>query len=184
MCAQRVLRSGPAAEVIKSLSDRLQDARQGVLDLDLDATNAERMIYRLAYENAQLISRLARAGLPTAIDDPIHPAEVGLRGRNSKPDPIAQLAASFAAQVTQLSSIQADQPDDQDADQVNASIAMIAEEADALVTAVIEDAEAHGLEATGAWLKIPLVEVQAFEVPTPDSASEEADDRHDRRLNA
>lgn len=77
------------------------------------------------------------------------------------------LAASFAAYVAQLSSIQADEADEQDADKVNASIEMIAEEADALVTAVIEDAEDHGLEAPGPWLKIPLVETQAFEVPTP-----------------
>lgn len=34
-----------------------------MLDLDPEATNAERMICRLAYENAQLVSQLARAGL-------------------------------------------------------------------------------------------------------------------------
>lgn len=184
MCAQRMLRSGPSAEVIKSTPDRPQDARQSVLDLDPDTTSAERMIYRLAYENAQLVSRLARAGLPTAIEDPIDRVRDTGHGRNSKPDPIAQLAAGFAAQVAQLSSIQTDEADEQDAATVNASIEMIAEEADALVTAVIEDAEEHGLEASGPWLKIPLVETQAFEVPTPDPAADEADDIHDRKLNS
>ena len=183
MSSQRMLRSGPSAESIKGPPERPQDARQGMLDLDPDATSAERMIYRLAYENAQLISRLTRAGLSTAIEDPIDPADGSMHGRNSKPDPIAQLAASFAAQVAQLSSIHTDYPDDQDAATVNASIAMIAEEADALVTAVIEDAEDHGLESSGPWLKIPLVEVQAFEVPPPDPAADEADDMRDQTLS-
>jgi hypothetical protein len=155
-----------------------------MLDLDPSTSNAERMIYRLAYENAQLVSRLARAGLPTAIEDPIDRVRETEYGRNSKPDPIAQLAQSFAAQVVQMSSIQTDHPDDQDAANVNKSIEMIAEEADALVTAIIEDAEEHGLEASGPWLKIPLVDTQAFEVPTPDPAADEADDVHDRKLNS
>ena len=49
---------------------------------------------------------------------------------------------------------------------------------------VIKDAEDHGLEASGPWLKIPLIETQAFEVPTPDPAADEADDEHDRKLNS
>ncbi len=182
--ADRMLRSGPSADIIQSPPDRRQDARQGVLDLDPDATSAERMIYRLAYENAQLVARLARAGLPTAIEDPTGRVRDTAHGRNSRPDPITDLAASFAAQVVQLSSIQTDHPDDQDAAKVNASIEMITEEADALVKAVIEDAEDHGLEASGAWLKIPLVETQAFEVPTPDPAADEADEMHDRKMNS
>ncbi len=184
MSAQRMLRSGPSGEVVKGHADRPQDAGQGALDLDPDATNAERMIYRLAYENAQLISRLARAGLPTATEDPIDRVRDVGHGRNSKPDPIAQLAESFAAQVVQLSSLQTDHPSDRDAAKVNANIEMIAEEADALVTAVIEDAEGHGLEALGPWLKIPLVETQAFQVPKPDPAVDEADDLHERKLNS
>ncbi len=184
MCAQRMLRSGPLSEVVQSPLERAPDARQGALDLDPSTTSAERMIHRLAYENAQLVSRLARAGLPTAIEDPIDRVRDTGDGRNSKPDPIAQLAQSFAAQIVQLSSIQTDYPDDQDAANVNARIEMIAEEADALVTAVIEDAEGHGLEASGPWLKIPLVEVQAFEVPTPDPDADEADEMHNRKLNS
>jgi hypothetical protein len=97
-----------------------------VLDLDPDATNAERMIYRLPYENAQLVSRVARAGLPTAIEDPIDRVRETFLGRDSKPDPIAQLAAGFAAQVMQLASIQTDRPDDHDAAKVNKSIKIIA----------------------------------------------------------
>lgn len=184
MCAQRMLRTGPSADVVQTRPTRPQDARQGLLDLDPDATSAERMIYRLAYENAKLISRLTRAGLPTAIEDPIdHVRGIG-HGRNSRPDPIAEMAARFAAQVVHLSSIQTDHPDAQDAATVNASIEMIAEEADALVNAVIEDAEDHGLEASGPWLKIPLVETQAFEAPTLDAAADEADDTHDRNMNS
>ena len=181
--ADRMLRSGPSAHIIQSPPDRRQD-RQGVLDLDPSATSAERMIYRLAFENAQLVSRLARAGLPTAIEDPIDRIRDTESRRNSKPDPIAELAASFAAQVVQLSSIQSDHPDDQDAAKFNASIEMIAEEADALVSAVIKDAEDRGLEASGPWLKIPLIETQAFEVPTPDPEADEADDERDRKLNS
>lgn len=184
MCAQRMLRSGPSGAAVKGPPDRLQDPRQGSLDLDPGTTNAERMIYRLAYKNAQLVSRLARAGLPTAVEDPTDRTHDVEHGRNSKPDPIAQLAESFAAQVVQLSSIQTDHPDDQDAANVNASIEMIAEEADTLVTAVIRDAEDHGLEASGPWLKIPLIETQAFEVPTPDPDADEADDEQNRNMNS
>jgi hypothetical protein len=183
MSAQRMLRSGPGAEVIRSPSDPRPDQRQSMLDLDVDVTNAERIISRLAYENAQLIARLARAGLPTAIEDPIDRGRDPGHGHNSKPDPITELAASFAAQVVHLSSIQTVFPDDQDAAKVNASIETIAEEADALVTAVINDAENHGLEASGPWLKIPLVDAQAFEVPSQDPEADAADDEHERRLN-
>lgn len=182
MCAQRMLRTGLAAEVIKSPADRPQDESQTVLDLG--ETSAERLIGRLAYENAKLVARLARAGLPTAIEDPNDRAPDSGHGRNSKPDPIAELAAGFAAQVVRLSSIQTDHPDDQDAAQVNANIEMIAEEADALVMAVIDDAEEHGLEASGPWLNIPLIETQAFAVPSPDPEAEAADEEHDCKLNA
>jgi len=184
MCAQRLLRSGPTGDVVKGQPDRPYDPLQGVLDLDPATTSAERMIYRLAYENAQLVSRLARAGLPTAIEDPIDRVRNTSLRRNSKPDPIAELAASFAAQVVQLSSIQTDHPNERDAAGVNASIEMIAEEADAMVTAVIKDAEDHGLEASGPWLKIPLIETQAFEVPDPDPADDEANYEHDRKMNS
>lgn len=122
--------------------------------------------------------------LPTAIEDPIDRVRDNEHGRNSKPDPIAQLAEGFAKHVMQLTSLQTDHPDDQDATHVNASIEMIAEEADALVTAVIEDAEDHGLEASGPWLKISLIEVQAFEVPTPDPEADRADEERDRKLNS
>lgn len=183
MCAQRMLRSGQSAEVIKSTGDRPPDPRQGTLDLDPATTTAEQLIYRLAYENAQLISRLACAGLPTGVEDPNDRDDTSLR-RNSQPDPIAKLAASFAKQVEHLSSIQTDHPNGDDAAKVNASIEMIAEEADALVTAVIKDAEDHGLEATGPWLKIPLIETQAFEVQAPGPEADKADYEYDRRQNS
>lgn len=183
MCAPRMLRAGPASAVVQSPTDRPPDPRQGTLDLAPAATDAERMITRLAYENAQLISRLHRAGLPTAIEDPTDRVRDPGHGRNSKPDPIAELAASFAKQVVRLSPIQNDYPNDEDAAKVNASIEMIAEEADALVMAVIDDAESHGLEASGPWLNIPLIETRAFEVPPPDPGADAADDEHDRKLN-
>jgi hypothetical protein len=184
MAADRMLRSGPSADFIQSPLDRPQDARQGVLDIDPDAGIAARIIYRLAYENAQLLSRLARAGLPTAIEDPTDRVRVSTHGRNSKPDPIAEMAARFAAQVMQLSSIHTEHPDDQDAAKVNASIEMIAEEADALVMAVIDDAETHGLDASGPWLNIPLIETRAFEVPSTDPEAHEADVQRDQDLNS
>lgn len=180
MSSQRMLRPREAVGAVRIPPDRdgCHIAPEG------DQTSAERMICRLAYENAQLIARLARAGLPTTIEDPIDRGPAPGHGHNSKPDPIAELAAGFAAQVVQLSSIQTDHPDDQDAATVNASIEMIAEEADALVTAVIKDAEDHGLEASGVWLKIPLIETQAFEAPAPDPEADQADYEYDRRRNA
>ncbi len=178
---QRMLRSGQSLEVVQSPLDRAQDARQGVLDLDPSTTSAERMIHRLAYENAQLVSRSARGGLPTAIEDPSGRVRDTVHGRNSKPDAIADLAVNFAAQIVQLSPIETDHPDDQDASKVNASIEMIAEDADPLVTSVIKDAEDHGLKASGPWLKIPLIETQAFEVRTADAAADKADDECDRK---
>jgi hypothetical protein len=184
MCAQRMLRSGLSDEIVQSSPAQQLDERQGALDLDEKTTSAERMICRLAHENAQLVARLARAGLPTAVEDPIDGARGAGHGRNSKPDPIAELAASFAKQVVHLSSIQTDHPDGDDAAKVNASIEMIAEDADALVMAVINDAEDHGLEATGPWLKIPLIETQAFEVPAPDPEAHKADYEYDRRQNS
>ncbi len=35
MCAQRILRAGPAADVVRSRPGRQQDDRQGSLELDL-----------------------------------------------------------------------------------------------------------------------------------------------------
>jgi len=179
-----MLRAGPSSAVVQGPIDPPPDLRQGMLDLDPATTDAEQMITRLAYENARLISRLHRAGLPTAIEDPTDRVRYTDNGRNSKPDPIAQLAASFAKQVMKLTSVQTDHPGEEDAAAVNDSIAMIATEADGLMTAVIKDAEAHGLEASGPWLKIPLVETQSFEVATPDPAADEADDLRDWKLNS
>jgi hypothetical protein len=58
--------------------------------------------------------------------------------------------------------------DEQVAATIKANIEMIAEKADAFVTAVIEDAEKHGLEASVPRLTIPLVETQAFDELSPD----------------
>jgi hypothetical protein len=80
MCAQRMLRAGPSADIVTNPPDRPRDERQGLLDPN--ATNAKRMIFRLSHENAQLTSRLARAGLTTAIDNPLYPADCRMKRMN------------------------------------------------------------------------------------------------------
>ena len=52
------------------------------------------------------------------------------------------------------------------------------------LSTLVEDAEAKGLEATGAWLKIPLVEQRAFEVPKQDAEADKADAAHDRKMDS
>ena len=74
--------------------------------------------------------------------------------------------------------------DDTDAAWVNANISMVAEEADELISTLIEDAESKGLEATGDWIPMPLVEQRAFDVPKPDPEADRADDEHNRKLNS
>ncbi|HEV7339816.1 MAG TPA: hypothetical protein VGO06_27860 [Bosea sp. (in: a-proteobacteria)] len=70
------------------------------------------------------------------------------------------------------------------AEAVNYYIGMIADEADALITALIEDAEACGMKGTGPWMKIPLVEYRKFEVIERDPDLERADDDQDEKLNS
>jgi hypothetical protein len=183
-----MLRSGLASDVIVSRPDLLFDERQGVLDLwEPDAPEgetAEQIIYRLSYALTELRSQLAREGL-TEEAYPRFRAYSASRGWTYKQDQIAHLAQGFAKHLDGVTSIRATgELTEGDAAEVNAHIAMIAEEADSLITALISDAEAHGLVATGPWLKIPLVECQAFEVVSPDPLLAEADDAHDRKLNS
>jgi hypothetical protein len=72
--------------------------------------------------------------------------------------------------------------DETDAAWVNANIGMVAEEADDLISTLVEDAEAKDLEATGDWMKIPMVEQREFEVPKNDPGADMADAERDRKL--
>jgi hypothetical protein len=55
---------------------------------------------------------------------------------------------------------------------------------DDLISKLVEDAEHKGLEATGDWMKITLVEQRSFEVPEHDAEADNADAEHDRKLNS
>jgi hypothetical protein len=149
-------------------------------------TSAERAIYRLSYEVAELRSKLARAGLAPDADRVSYRAYSSLHGWTESVDPIACLARGFASRLAEVTCIRSmKEPGDDDVVGVNAHIAMVAEEADSLISALVKDAEAKGLEASGAWLKIPLVECRAFELPDPaDPATEEVDFIHDQKLNS
>lgn len=74
--------------------------------------------------------------------------------------------------------------DEEDAKRVNAAIAMIATNADRLITEIVEDAEACGLEASDPWIKNPLVGLQEFEVAEADPIDDKADFDHDQKLNS
>jgi hypothetical protein len=74
--------------------------------------------------------------------------------------------------------------DETDAAWVNANIGIVAEGADDLISTLVDDAEGKGLEATGDWLPIPLVEQRAFEVPEHDVEADKADAAHDRKMNS
>lgn len=189
MCAQRMLRAGTASDVIASRPVQRIDERQTALDFgepEPPSANetAEQMIYRLSYSLTELRSQLAREGL-TEEAAPRYHGYSASRGWTYKEDKIAHLAQGFAKQLDRVTSIRATgELADHDAADINAHIAMIAEEADRLITALIKDAEAHGLEATGPWMKIPLVECREFEVPQSDPVAEEADFVHDQKLNS
>jgi hypothetical protein len=188
MCAQRMLRAGLASDVIASRPVQRIDERQGILDLaDPDAPEsetAEQIIYRLSYALTALRSQLVRAGLTEEAAPRFH-AYSASRGWTYKEDKIAHQAQAFAKQLDRVTSIRANRElADHDAADVNAHIAMIAEKADSLITALIKDAEARGLEATGPWMKIPLVECREFEVPQSDLIADEADFAHDQKLNS
>ncbi|MCO5092636.1 hypothetical protein [Bosea sp. (in: a-proteobacteria)] len=90
------------------------------------------------------------------------------RGWIDKQDAIAIMARAFAEKLQEVTCVRAlGEPDDEDAAKVNAFIRMIAEGADQLVTAIIENAEGRDLVQAGAWMDIPLVEVREFEVAPP-----------------
>ena len=189
MCAQRILRAGPGADVIRSQPSRRVDARQGSFDLDPPEaeTTAEQTIYRLAREVAELRLKLAGAGAPKSPEGVTYRSYHSGRGWIDAVDPIALMARHFAARLAEVKCIRSLGPvgdaTSDNAKDVNAFIAMIAEEAGALITSLIEDAEASGLEATGAWMNIPLVEVRKFEPIERDPELERADDIQNDKLN-
>lgn len=189
MCAKRMLRAGLASDVIASGPVQRVDVRQGVLDLvdpnAPESENAEQIIYRLSYALTLLRSQLARVGLTEEAAPGFH-AYSASRGWTYKQDEIARQAQWFAKQLDLVTRIRATgELAAGDAAGVNAQIAMIAEEADGLIMALIKDAEARGLEATGPWMNIPLVECREFEVTEPaDPELTKADDARDRQLNS
>jgi len=190
MCAQRILRSGPGADVVRSQPSRRVDARQGSFDLDPPEaeSTAEQTIYRLAREVAELRLKLAGAGAPEGPERLTYRSYHSGRGWIDAVDPIALTARQFAHRLADVRCIRqlgpAGDATEDNAEAVNYYIAMVAEEADGLITALIEDAEARGLEATGAWMKIPLVEVRKFEPIERDPELERADDIQDDKLNS
>jgi hypothetical protein len=102
--------------------------------------------------------------------------------RNS--DPVAAQAKEFASKLEDLAGVLANPLDETDAAWVNANIGIVAEGADDLISTLVDDAEGKGLEATGDWLPIPLVEQRAFEVPEHDVEADKADAAHDRKMNS
>ena len=167
MSPARILRSGPGDDVVRSPYIRQPDPRQAAFDLE-PPSSAEETIYRLTYELTRLRTQLAKSNPATS-------APTG--------DDIVAQATGFARALGAVEEAGGDTP--ADADAVNSRIAMVAEEADALITALIEDAESQGLEATGPWLKVPLIECRAFEPPaSSDPEATEADDAHERWLNS
>lgn len=150
----RILRAGPSADLIRSAPAPRHDERQHAFDLNppvppVGASSAEQTIYRLAYENAQLRSQLAQNG--ETQKPPTYRAYNPVHGWTDKVDDIAVQAAGFAKQLADVTAIRTTgEPDEVDAGAVNEHIAMVAEEADALITALVADAEAKGLEASGA----------------------------------
>ena len=143
MTSQRMLRAGPASEVVQGAYSQPPDPRQRSLDL----------------------------APPSAPSAPM------------PSDPVGSEANAFAKDLAGVAGVSGE-PDNSDAAKVNADIAMVAEHADALITALIENAEDHGLEATGDWIGNPLIEARAFEVPRGDRALDKADDDRDQKLNS
>ncbi len=126
MCGQRVLRSGPPSDVVRSAAAPKGDSRQAAMDLDPPRRNT---------------------------------------------DPLERAAAKFAEQLTEIrSACSSGEPDEDDAERVNKAIAMVARNADSLISDLVDDAEACGLEASGPWMDTPLVDAQAFEVAQHDPA--------------
>jgi hypothetical protein len=100
-------------------------------------------------------------------------------------DKVGRLASRFAQHLKEVKGIAGThEADEFDARSVNASIGMVAELADSLIDALISDAEARGLNASGAWMHIPLIEVREFQASASDPGPKEADDIHDRKMNS
>jgi hypothetical protein len=141
MCAQRMLRSGPWSEAVRSGKVPREDPRQQNLKLDPASDR-----------------------------------------RNS--DAVAEQAQEFARKLEDLAGVLANPLDETDAAWANANISMVAEEADDLISTLVDDAEDKGLEATGDWMKAPLIEQREFEVPKHDAEVDKADAEHDRKMNS
>ncbi|WP_156639715.1 hypothetical protein [Bosea sp. PAMC 26642] len=175
MREHRMLRSGPSSDVAKSPLPRRNDERQGALDLAPPASTASDKIERLSAENTKLKMQVPLVeGQVPKIESTTYRSYNPVHGWLDKVDVIAEQAAWFAKQLAEVTAIRTTgAPDETDAEAVNTHIAMVAEEADSLITALIKDAEAHDLEASGPWIKIPLVECQKFEAPSRDSESDQ-----------
>ncbi|MDU0343716.1 hypothetical protein [Bosea rubneri] len=132
--------------------------------------------------------KLAGAGPSEGSDDLTYRSYNSARGWIDAVDPIALMARQFARRLAEVKCIRhlgpAGDATEGNAQAVNSHIAVIAEEADNLIAALIEDAEASGLEATGAWMKIPLVECREFEPIERDPELERSDDELDQKLNS
>ena len=166
MRERQMLRSGVTADVARGPVGRREDERQGALDFDAPDEALYKRIERLAFENAQLRLRLEQAGTESSESQSvIYRAYNPVHGWIEKIDAIAVQAASFAKQLAGVTSLRTTgEADESDAKTVNEHIAMVAEQADALITALIKDAEARDLEATGPWMDIRLIECREFEL--------------------
>lgn len=132
-------------------------------------------------------SESVRSGKVQRRDDPRQPSlDLNAAPPANRPnaDPVAEQAQEFARKLEDLAGVLANPLDETDAAWANANISMVAEEADDLISTLVDDAENKGLEATGDWIPMPLVEQRKFEVPKPDPAADKADAAHDRKKNA
>jgi hypothetical protein len=92
-------------------------------------------------------------------------------------DKVGRLASWFAQHLEEVKGVTGThEADEFDERSVNASIGMVAELAGSLIDALISDAEARGLNASGAWMDIPLIEVREFQASASDPGAQEADD--------
>jgi hypothetical protein len=183
MCAQRMLRAFASSDTVSSPPLPRDDERQYVFDLGPPTSSGnespEQIIHRLAYALADVRSKLTPAGGEAHCANPAQMVPV------TKADRVARLASRFAQHLEEVKGITGTRGADEfDALSVNAWIALVAEEADGLLTALISDGESHGLEASGSWMDVPLIEVREFEVVHADPAAREADDIHDRKMNS
>jgi len=109
---------------------------------------------------------------------PTYRAYSATRGWIDKIDQVQLIASTFAERLSEVRSVQnTGEPDEADAVSVNANIASIAKMADELISAVIVNAEARGLQATGGWMDIPLVECREFELEEQDPIGDERSTR-------